>query len=127
MISQKATGQFHTKSGDTIDVKLFVMLFSDGDSMVAYCPALDVYGYGKDEHEARISFETCLTEFFKYTLNKGTFFIELENLGWSCKKKHKPQPPTLSELISKNSEIAELWNNKEFSKFNTDIKIPAVC
>ena len=65
-----------------ITVDLFVIQFEDNGCPVAYCPALNVYGYGNSEEEARRSFELCLSEFFDYTTTKHTLIRELESLGW---------------------------------------------
>ncbi|MBE0663470.1 MAG: hypothetical protein IH597_13500 [Bacteroidales bacterium] len=67
-----------------VDVHLPLILFEDSGSQVVYCPALDVSGYGKSEDEAFESFEICLDEFFRYTINKNTFRAELQRLGWVC-------------------------------------------
>lgn len=126
-INKKFNGTFKAPSGDKITAQLFVMLFADGDTTVAYCPAINVYGYGSDEEQARASFEVCLDEFFTYTLNKGTLFVELEHLGWHCKSKHRLKPPTLAQLITRNKEMSDIWNNKNFTKFDKQIAIPASC
>lgn len=120
-------GTFKAPSGDRIATQLFVLLFMDDNSYIAYCPAINVYGYGATEQEAKDSFEVCLDEFFTYTLNKGTLFDELSLLGWKCKNKKNPKPPTLAHLISKNEEVADIWNHKNFTKFDRSIIIPAVC
>lgn len=120
-------GTFNTPSGDRIATQLFVLLFIDDNSFVAYCPAINVYGYGVTEQEARDSFEVCLDEFFTYTLNKGTLFTELTLLGWRCKNKQNLKPPTLVQLLSKNAEVANILNHKNFTKFDRSINIPAGC
>lgn len=120
-------GTFDSPSGDKITVQLFVMLFMDDNSYVSYCPAINVYGYGSTESEAKSSFEVCLDEFFTYTLNKGTLFTELENLGWKCKSKKRLQPPTLTQLISRNKDVTEIWNTRNFTKFDKSITLPLSC
>lgn len=69
-----------------VTVKLALLLFEDGGVNIAYCPAVNVYGYGNTSTEASKSFEVCLEEFFTYTLRKKTLVKELENLGWRIKK-----------------------------------------
>ncbi len=80
------SGTFKTKN-QTIEVRLVVILFNEGDTSIAYCPEVNVYGYGRDEAEARQSFEVALNEFFGYTLNKKTLVSELEALGWTVKSR----------------------------------------
>jgi hypothetical protein len=76
-------------SNRTIEVSLSVILFKDNGSNVAFCPALNVYGYGETESEAKKSFEFSLSEFFRYTLNKKTLNSELEALGWKIKTRQE--------------------------------------
>jgi len=47
---------------------------------------LDLSGYGDSEDEAHNSFQTVLTEYLRYTVNKKTLGIDLESHGWSIKK-----------------------------------------
>ncbi len=62
---------------EKIEVSLSVILFKEDDNVIAYCPALNVYGYGMTETEAKKSFETSLSEFFKYTLFVALNIINL--------------------------------------------------
>lgn len=126
-VSKTFKGTFGTPSGDEIVTKLFVMMFVDDGSFVAYCPALRIYGYGATEEEAKSSFEVCIDEFFRYTLNKGTLFVDLEQLGWKCKNKKRIQPPSLSYLIATDQDVSDIWNHKSFQKFDKSITIPAAC
>ena len=122
---KKATikGTFQTKD-KLLTVNLPVILFQDGSCIVAYCPALNVYGYGLNEEEAKQSFETSLGEFFRYTITKKTFKSELEALGWTVKRKDKYTPPTFSSLLDNNEEFRDIFNTKNFTKFDTGVSIP---
>jgi len=62
-------------AGDNnIDVKLPIIIFKENDIDIAYCPALDLSGYGSDESSALESFNISLREFLNYILNKKTLF-----------------------------------------------------
>jgi hypothetical protein len=107
-------------------VQLPFISFEDSGSIVCYCPALDVAGYGKTDEEATQSFFIALSEFFTYTLNKNTFITELEKMGWKVKKsKTKPMtPPSMSELLENNENFSNIFNRFPFKKFDKKVQIP---
>lgn len=111
-----------------VRVNVAVISFTDEGSKVFYCPALDLSGYGDNEAEARESFQTVLSEFFKYTINKNTLIKELRRLGWKVRKsKIKPMiPPNMSDLLRDNENFSNIFNKHDFNKFSTSIEMPAV-
>lgn len=114
-----------TTNNKKIKVNLFVVMFEDHGCQVAYCPALNVYGYGKQEQEARESFETCLMEFFDYAIKKKTLAAELESLGWTIKKEKKFTAPAFSSLLEKNKTLKKIMDTKDFKKINAPISLPS--
>ncbi len=122
----KVTGAIITQN-KYIRINLWVILFEDNNSQIAYCPALNVYGYGATESEARDSFETCLTEFLDYALRKKTLEKELTSLGWTIKKEKKFTAPTFSKLLDSNSDLRKIMDTKDFRKINKNICLPAIA
>ena len=112
------------KKNTRINVKLSVVIFKENNIHIAYCPAVNVYGYGESEGEAQKSFEVSLSEFFRYTINKKTLATELKALGWKVKGDNKMSPPNMSSLLSRNSEFQTIFNTKPFSKFDKGFNIP---
>ena len=108
-----------------IEINLFVVLFEDSGSHVAYCPALNIYGYGNSEIEAKDSFEVCLKEFFEYTINKKTLLAELKSLGWNVKREKKFKAPNFSDLLASNKELRKIMDTKDFRKISEPFVIPA--
>jgi len=107
-------------------VSLNIVRFQDGDTEILYAPALEVYGYGNNFEEAKQSFEVSFHEFVNYTHNKKTFTSELERLGWhikGSKKNRKYTTPVLSELVSSNSRLAEIFNTKNVSTYQQEYAI----
>jgi len=126
----KKQGQFSgtwQNKNHKVQVNIPLYIFEENDTIIYYCPALDVYGYGDNDKQARESFEISLSEFFTYTLNKKTFLKEMQRLGWTTKKnKHKPMtPPSLNQMIETNEEFSNLLNNVPFRKIHQNIEIPA--
>lgn len=119
-------GRFAGKKG-TVNLQVPLISFIDDNTHIFYCPALDLSGYGIDETEARASFDTVLTEFINYTINKGTLWNDLKKLGWKIKKsKSSPAiPPPMTELLENNEEFSRIFNNYPFKKINTGVNLPA--
>jgi len=113
-----------SNSNTCINVNLSIISFEDSGCIVHYCPALEVYGYGKTETEAESSLYTSMSEFFQHTLNKKTFFTELERLGWTMKKTKKMTPPTMLQLLANNDNFSNVFNNFPFKKFDQKIAMP---
>lgn len=78
-----------------IDLELILLFTKEDEYIVAYCPALELTGYGKTEREARKSFGENIKIFFEETTEKGTLDQILLNLGWTIRKKPSAiyQPP----------------------------------
>ena len=80
-----------------ITMQLQVALFKEDGQFVAYCPALELSSYGDTPKEAKQAFDEALDIFVEETTEKGTLEKVLLQLGWSLKRKPKPdyQPPQL--------------------------------
>ncbi len=109
-----------------VQVKLSLFTFIEDNVHVVYSPALDLYGYGNDEHEARHSFELSLGEYVKYTSNKKTIEQDLKKYGWKIDKRHKTlSSPDVSTLLQTNESFREMVNNRPFKKYDLNVQIPA--
>ncbi|MBN1187729.1 MAG: hypothetical protein JXB49_35980 [Bacteroidales bacterium] len=117
-------------SNARVEVGLSIIAFTEDNNYIVYSPALDISGYGNNEAEAKRSFEITLEEFFKYTINKGTFESELKRLGWKLsgkKNNRKYKQPFLDQLFRDNHYLSEIIRDKEFKKYDQKIKFPAVA
>jgi hypothetical protein len=109
-----------------IKINVQVLIFKEDNVYLAYMPSLELTGYGYNEDEAKGSLEIVLDEFLSYTLNKGTFFIELERLGWGIKSKKRPiKAPEISDLINTNKQLRNIVNKKQFTASNYPVNVPA--
>ena len=108
-----------------VSVKLPVILFEDGGSLVLYCPALDLGGYGATEDEAKASFDIVIEEYFRYAVAKGTLAADLEKLGWSVNaSSRKVVPPALDASLMKNRAFRKIFNSRSFTKRTAALAIP---
>jgi hypothetical protein len=117
-------GNFKNKTGG-VDFNLPLITFKEDNVFFAYSPALDLSGYGNSEEKAKASFDETLTQFFDYTTNKKTFVKELEKLGWKVSKNKASSPPSLIDMVNRNQYLAEIFEEKQYSKSYKTINIPA--
>lgn len=126
-MSKQGTIQGHWASGkNEIECTLPLIIFEEDNSIIAFCPALDLSGYGTTEAEANHSFEETLSEYFRYTVNKKTLAADLEKHGWKIKKNlhKKPIPPSMGQLLESNEDFKRIFNTYDFHKRNKTINIP---
>jgi len=115
-----------TKSNKMIELNVAVILFEEEGLHFSYIPSLDITGYGENEEKAKESLNVNLSEFFSYTLNKNTFWIELKRLGWKIKKEKKSMvAPGITDLAPFNDQLKDIINNKVYSTSQLPIQLPA--
>ena len=118
-------GKF-TNSHATITVKVPILSFEEDGNKIIYAPSLDISGYGADDLAASESFKIALEDFLDYTVKKKTLVAELKRLGWHIKKNKlkKISPPPMHELLKDNEYLSDIYDNKKFNQFHTDINLP---
>jgi hypothetical protein len=111
-----------------VDLSVDLFQFEEDGNVIIYSPAFDLSGYGKSVEEAKRSWEVTIEEFLIYTLNKSTLIKELKRLGWDVKesdvKNKSLKRPSLARLITKNDYLAQILDEKTFSKFEETISLP---
>jgi hypothetical protein len=112
-----------------VKCKLPIIIFEEGNCHIFYCPALDLSGYGNTESEASNSFNKVLSEYFRYTMNKGTLSEDLRRHGWTLRTslKKRATPPSLGKLLETNEDFSRIFNNHDFRKIDKEIRIPAIA
>jgi hypothetical protein len=68
--------------GGAIETGLSLLSFKEDNVVIIYSPELDLAGSGNYLNQAKASFWETVSEFFRYTANKGTLMSELQRLGW---------------------------------------------
>ena len=128
LISNTATAhgrKFHNRRSQ-IKFNLPIIKFQEDKVYFFYTPALDLTGYGKTEKEAKASFEETLSQFLDYTTNKKTLSAQLKKLGWKVKK-NSLVAPSLKDMIVENNYLAEIFEEKAYTKFDHLITLPAIA
>lgn len=101
-----------SKSKNSININIQVVLFQEDNMWVAYCPALEISSYGDDQKDAKAAFDEAMAIFINETDRKGTLERYLLKLGWQLQQKPKPvyNQPNFSlqenqRLLRKNPQI----------------------
>lgn len=118
------SGSLKDENNNQVDCRLTVITFEENGIHFYYAPALDLTGYGKSDEEAQKSFDVTLEQFVNYGLHKKTFFDELKKLGWSVKKSVS-KPPSLVDMINKNKYLANIFEEKQYTKLDRNFPLPA--
>ncbi len=111
----------------TVKTKLDLLSFIEDGINIVYAPALDIYGYGESERQAQESFGVCFEEYIRYTMNKHTFEADLNSKGWKISSKGKNislTSPDIFSYIHNNEQLKDIWQNREFRKYNQEYSIP---
>ncbi len=113
----------------TVNCKLPIIIFEEDGNFIFYCPALDLSGYGETESDASNSFNQSLSEYFRYTVNKGTLEDDLRGHGWTIRKslKRGAVPPSMGTLLETNKDFSRIFNTHDFRKTNKEICMPAIA
>lgn len=101
-----------------LSVTLDVYVFMDGDSYIAYSPALDLSGYGESEDAAKDSFAIVMDEYIAYGISRRTLVKDLRAHGWKVKslKQRKMSAPSFETLLRNNDTFKDILENKEYRK-----------
>lgn len=100
------------------DVKIYVSgsltvaIFKEGRFFIAYAPALDIVGQGRNEAAAQKDFTEALELYFEETISSGTLEKDLRRYGWR-NQAGSMQPPKLErfsspEKLGKEMELTAL-------------------
>ncbi|MBQ8070947.1 MAG: hypothetical protein IJ202_08860 [Bacteroidales bacterium] len=105
-----------------IEIKLDVIFYSEDGIIIAYAPALDLSGYGKDDAEARNSFEVALHEYIKYTVENKTLDDDLKVHGWT-KEAGVIKAQDFSSLLANNKNLRDVVSH-DFRKTSEKVAYP---
>jgi hypothetical protein len=96
----------------SINANIPVIEFKEENVYYYYTPALDVYGYGYTKKEAEASFEICIEEFFKYTIENGTLHEVLTtDLGWKIKTKDELPVVTVPDIFKATKRSQDVYKS----------------
>lgn len=88
----------------TIEVSLNLVLYKEGDSFIAFSPALDLYAFGDTQQEAFDAFDETAKIYLEHVVQHKTLDKDLKRLGWKkhhhFKKRHYPPSYDTNEIMA---------------------------
>jgi hypothetical protein len=111
---------------NTISVHLGVYVFDENGVYIAYCPALDLSGYGNNMEEAKKSFSDTLCIYIEYAIDNKTLEKDLLSHGWSLSGK-RVNTPALDKMMTHNRTLRKVFARREYSKYSETVKIPELA
>lgn len=119
------SGEF-SNGNKKIAISLGIYLFVEDNAYIAYCPALDLSGYGDTEQGAKESFAETLRIYIDYCMKKSTLVIDLQKHGWNIKSKsqRKIKSPDFSTMMKSNKELRDIIEKKDYTKYSETVGIP---
>ncbi len=103
-----------------VSLNISVYLFKEGDNVIAYCPSLDLSGYGTNSKQAKDSFSIVLQEYLDYGIKQGTLTEDLQKHGWTIKDNAGVEPK-VNTLLNGNRAFKDILQLPEYTKFSKRI------
>ena len=116
-------GEIHHKN-DKINLHVDVLIFKEDEVYIAYCAALDLSAFGNTEEEAKKEFETTMTQYFNYCLNKNTLSLDLKRHGWEVKSHRRFRAPTDENMLASNETYRDIRAHKNYKM--VEMAIPVI-
>lgn len=119
--------EYNTENS-TLNFLLSVYIFTENNIYIAYCPALDISGYGEKEEDAKKSFGEVMRQYIEYCVHKNTLVKDLQKHGWKVRsvKQKKFKAPDIAYMMKKNLDFKEILDNKEYSRYMENVSIPSL-
>lgn len=113
----------HTKGVKIkVNINISVYLFEEDNCVIAYCPSLDLSGYGSNRKEAKQSFDIVLKEYLHYCMSNNTLLDDLKNHGWAVKG-DMTNEPAVNIMLRQNSTLKNVLQKPRYSKFSKRVAI----
>lgn len=112
-----------------IEVKVSVFVYLDTDypkegMFIAYCPSLNLVGYGIGEDKAKEDFEWIMGDYLNDMMSQGTLEEDLKSLGWR-ENKSSFSEPKISDMINSNKELKDFIDGGIYQRVNIGKTCPA--
>ena len=109
-----------SNKGIQVMVSVFVYLDMEhpsGDMFIAYCPSLNLIGYGNGEENAKKDFEWIMQDYLDDMVSQGTLEKDLISLGWKASKKSFREPK-VSDMMSRNHQLKSMVDRGNYQQIN---------
>lgn len=110
-------------SKEFISIRVSVYTFEEDGSKIAYCPSLDLSGYGRTKKDAAADLEFVLKHWLMDQMENNSLREDLAAHGWEMKSEDRANEPSFADTVRRNAQLKRL-GNKEFSKKNKQLRLP---
>lgn len=110
-------------TNELISIRVSVYMFEEGGSKIAFCPSLDLSGYGRTKKDAAADLEFVLKHWLMDQIENKTLREDLVAHGWEMESDGCAKEPSFAETVRRNAQLKRL-GNKEFSKKNKQLRLP---
>ena len=110
-----------------IKVSVFVYLDTehpDGNMYIAYCPSLNLIGYGNGEDNAKKDFEWIMGDYLHDMIRQGTLEQDLKEHGWTVTKSVFNEP-RISDMMSKDKDLKDFIDDALYHRITVNQTCPA--
>ena len=108
-----------------VEISVSLIVFKEGELVIAYCPSLDLSGYDHTEEEALADFDFMLSDYLDTQLRQGTLRDDLVTHGWVIENDSLAEP-SFSDMMEINQQLRRLLTMPYHKKVvNKTCPIPA--
>jgi len=90
-----------------VEISVSLILFKEGEQVIAYCPSLDLSGYDQTEEKALADFDFMLSDYLETQVRQGTLREDLVAHGWSIEEAVGSEP-SFTDMIETNQQLHQL-------------------
>ena len=111
-----------SNKGIQVKVSVFVYLDTehpDSDMFIAYCPSLNLIGYGNGEENAKKDFEWIMDDYLNDMVSQGTLEEDLRNHGWTISQSTFSEPK-ISDMMTKDEYLKDFIDKGLYHRINID-------
>lgn len=76
------SNNIHFYHNNRVEISVSLILFKEGEQVIAYCPSLDLSGYDQTEEKALADFDFMLSDYLETQIRQGTLREDLVAHGW---------------------------------------------
>lgn len=86
---------------NVLELHLSVLVFQEGEYLVAFCPSLGLSSYGDSVQDAKEAFDEVMKDYIEYSKKNKSLHDDLVSHGWKftvIQNQQKAEPPAQVEL-----------------------------
>ena len=103
-------------------MQIGVVFFRQDNCIIAYCPSLDLSGYGANAEDAKEDFKFIVSDYITEQMKNNTLKKDLLQHGWTLHE-DKALEPTLVQMAMSNKHFEKI-TREQYEKRNIRLSQP---